>query len=153
MESSSAGRGDLPHRPSFLRSLLGTDTRVDLVYDVLAHPEHAPSLTELDHSMFDTSDITLRVELEKLIEYGVLERLHHDGPAVAEYEYTRFYTLSDAGWATVRFFNGMFTPDIYERLSSSYERLLEEAPPDVQRAAAVPRPATDTSTAKSERQQ
>jgi DNA-binding MarR family transcriptional regulator len=124
--------------------LLGSDTRIDILFDVLAHPEHTPSLVELDHSMQYTDALTLRMEVDKMVEYGLLERVRYDGEDAAEYETVTFYTLTDGGWATIRFFNDIFTPDVYERLSDVYEQVIDEAPESVRNATQSPRPSPST---------
>lgn len=142
--SSDDTRG-LPHSESFLRSLVWQDTRLDLMRDVLAHPDHKPSLTELFYVNEFNDEAEIRRQLSLLVEYGILERVEYTQPDASDSLPTVFYTLTSDGWSVVRYFNEQFSPEIYERLSEMYERTIDEAPNVVQESESAPRP-TGTSS-------
>jgi hypothetical protein len=127
--------------------LLWQDVRMDIMFDVLAHPEHAPSLAELEHANGFTDPAELRFQASMLVEYGVLERVTYEGDDAPEDAPRTFYTLTTDGWAVVRHFNDQFSADVYDRLSAAYERVIESAPEYIQNCGDAPRPTggpTDT---------
>ena len=50
------------------------ETRYVVLLDILAHPEQAPSLRELDYLQPDTGRTTIADHLDELIEWGVVEK-------------------------------------------------------------------------------
>ena len=140
MRSNREGQEWLPHSESLLRSLMWQDTRLDLIRDVLAHPKHAPSLTELCFINTYIDAVEIRFQLSMLVEYDILKHITYDSDVTSEDIPYTFYTLTDDGWAAIRYFNDEFTPQTYERLSEMYRQVINDAPPHVQEAEEAPRP-------------
>ena len=141
MATSYEGRVSLPYRESFLRSLLWQDVRMDLVFDVLAHPEEMPSIPEFLYMEQFTDEAEVLHQLSMLVEYDILERVTRDeGDTNPDHPRT-FYRLTPAGRACIAHFDEQFNDQIRGRLRDMYESV--DHPNRIETCMAAPRPVPD----------
>lgn len=82
---------------TLLRTML-QETRANIVRVVLAHPQNAPSLAELDCYIPNKSKSTVRDHLDVLIESGVLSRVKLPSDERTRDNPHAFYVLTKWGW-------------------------------------------------------
>lgn len=112
---------------------LASDSRRDIVADIVAHPKGLPSMKELKFTTgLDRS--TIRGHLHELAEAGVVTVVEFPVGARSKGQPSKFYGITDAAR---QFFdrNDVFIEDHWREL---YARI--EKPDDVQAAENAPRP-------------
>lgn len=111
------------------------ETRYVILLDILAHPEQAPSLRELDYLQPDTGRTTIVEHLDTLIEWGVVEkRVIPKGKRDRSLPHV-FFTISKYGRKLIN--QHGLVPQSLEEMRDDYSRL--EKSKEVERYEDAPR--------------
>lgn len=115
--------------------LVTQDTRYSLILDILAHPERAPSLKELNYMNPSKGRTTIVSHLDKLTEYGIIEKRVIPGGERDRSLPNTFYTISTEGEDFLEY-HGL-VPLAEGKLRQEYATV--EKPADVERYEKAPR--------------
>lgn len=91
--------------------LITQETRHQIIQTILGHPDHLPSMAELDHMIPDKSPASIEEAAYKLVERDVIAICEVSNEAIkdaglsARDNPNKFYGLSDLGVQILREFN------------------------------------------------
>ncbi len=88
-----------------LMDLLSQDTRHLIVQTILGHPEHLPSMDELDHLVADETGAGIRDHLERLREEGIVAEYTHEPNRTSRGLPWKFYGPTEFGVDVLGRFN------------------------------------------------
>lgn len=117
------------------------DTRLNLLQDIIGHPQGSPSPKELDYTNPEVTQSTISEHLSGLTERGVIRRVEvpPDSPFRSRELPDVFYTLTEDGRELLDKYDILV--DEEEEIKRDYANL--EKPEDIIRAEEVPRPHRD----------
>ncbi|WP_240334758.1 hypothetical protein [Halorussus sp. MSC15.2] len=103
-DSSSANQSGPFEEQRRIFDLLSQETRHLIVQYVLGHPEHLPSLDELDY-MIPKSKAAIGDQLDNLVEAGILDVYHHEPSDNKRDLPSKFYGLTEHGVEVLHEYN------------------------------------------------
>jgi len=118
-----------------LLELVTQDTRFKLIQNIVAHPEEAPSLKELDYANPSKSKSTIRNHLEKLVDAGVVVPVELEGDQRQRDLPYRFYQLSESGQELLEKHELLRAEETLKKMHSMLEKT-----PQIERYIKAPRP-------------
>lgn len=118
-----------------LHRLLSQETRHYIVQFVLAHPEHLLSLDELDYAVSSKAKASIRSQLDRLIEAGIIAEYTHEPSAGKRDLPSNFYGFTDHGIEVLERFQYIEALPVLRALYDNMEKSAR-----VQRHEDAPRP-------------
>jgi DNA-binding transcriptional ArsR family regulator len=118
-----------------LHRLLSQETRHYIVQFVLAHPEHLLSLDELDYAVSSKAKASIRSQLDRLIEAGIIAEYTHEPSAGKRDLPSNFYGFADHGIEVLERFQYIEALPVLRALYDNMEKSAR-----VQRHEDAPRP-------------
>jgi len=109
-------------------------TRFALVNSILQHPEHLPSMYELEEINPSVSDATVYKHIQKLIEAGIVKEIDLNDDQRRQGYSRKFYGLTEEGRTFLDEYNLLAAEEtlqqIYETISDKPEKMIkyENAP-------------------------
>jgi len=118
-----------------LHQLLSHETRHYIVQFVLSHPAHMLSLDELDYAISSKAKASIRSQLDRLIEAGIIAEYTHEPSEGKRDLPSNFYGFTDHGIEVLEQFQYLEALPILRALYDNMEK-----PARVQRHEEAPRP-------------
>lgn len=103
-DSSSANQSEPFEEQRRIFDLLSQETRHLIIQNVLGHPDHLPSLDELDY-MIPKSKAAISDQLDNLIEAGILDLYHYKLSEDKRDLPSKFYGLTEQGVEVLHEYN------------------------------------------------
>lgn len=116
-------------------NLVTQETRYVLIQNIVAHPKEAPSLKELAYANPSKSKSTIRNHLQKLVDAGVVEKVHLPNDERKRDLPHRFFRLTES---TREFLEEHDLLRAEETLKEMHSML--EKTPEIKRYIEAPRP-------------